>query len=197
MFKKLKNFMSTNQEKDQLEEQLSEEQVADDQQTESENQVVEDQSVSAEIDLAGISKERDELRDKYLRLLAEFDNFKKRNIRERMDLLSTAAKDTMTALLPAIDDFDRLQNLSQEQKSGPAFLEGINLVYHKLLNSLKQKGLEPMETNGQDFDPELHEALTEVPAPTEELKGKIVDTIERGYTLKGKIIRHAKVVTGK
>lgn len=189
--------MNTNQEKDQLDETLSEEQNAADQPTEGEDQVADDQDVSSIDDLAVITSERDELRDKYLRLLAEFDNFKKRNVRERMDLLSTAAQDTMTALLPALDDFDRLQNLSEEQKSGPAFQEGINLVYQKLFNSLKQKGLEPMETNGQEFDPELHAALTEIPAPTEELKGKIVDTIERGYTLKGKIIRHAKVVTGK
>lgn len=189
--------MSTNQEKDQLEEQLSEEQSAAEEQAEKEAQSADSQDVDAVGGLAAIGKERDDLRDKYLRLLAEFDNFKKRNIRERMDLLSTAAQDTLTALLPALDDFHRLQNLSPEQKNTPAFQEGIQLVYQKLFNSLKQKGLEPMDTNGQDFDPELHEALTEIPAPTEDMKGKVIDTIERGYTLKGKIIRHAKVVTGK
>lgn len=144
-----------------------------------------------------VKQERDELRDKYLRMMAEFENFKKRNVRERMELLNTAAQDTLTALLPVIDDFDRALNLPEEQRNSPAFQEGIQLVYQKLTNTLKQRGLEVMETNGQDFDPELHEALTEIPAPTEDLKGKIVDTIERGYTLKGKIIRHAKVVTGK
>ena len=144
-----------------------------------------------------LAEERDELRNKYLRLMAEFDNYKKRIVRERMELLSTAAQDTLTALLPVLDDFDRALHLPEEQRNSPAFQEGIQLVYQKLHNTLKQRGLEVMETNGQDFDPELHEALTEIPAPTEDLKGKIVDTIERGYTLKGKIIRYAKVVTGK
>lgn len=150
-----------------------------------------------ESELDKVKQERDELRDKYLRMMAEFENFKKRNVRERMELLNTAAQDTLTALLPVIDDFDRALNLPEEQRNSPAFQDGIQLVYQKLTNTLKQRGLEVMDTNGQDFDPELHEALTEIPAPTAELKGKIVDTIERGYTLKGKIIRHAKVVTGK
>ena len=148
-------------------------------------------------DLDKVKQERDEIRDKYLRMMAEFENFKKRNVRERMELLNTAAQDTLTALLPVIDDFDRALNLPEEQRNSPAFQDGIQLVYQKLTNTLKQRGLEVMDTNGQDFDPELHEALTEIPAPTADLKGKIVDTIERGYTLKGKIIRHAKVVTGK
>ena len=148
-------------------------------------------------DLDKVKQERDEIRDKYLRMMAEFENFKKRNVRERMELLNTAAQDTLTALLPVIDDFDRALNLPEEQRNSPAFQDGIQLVYQKLTNTLKQRGLEVMETNGQEFDPELHEALTEIPAPTADLKGKIVDTIERGYTLKGKIIRHAKVVTGK
>lgn len=160
-------------------------------------QEADNQSDNEGSELDKVKQERDELRDKYLRMMAEFENYKKRNVRERMDLLNTAAQDTLTALLPVIDDFDRALNLSEEQRNSPAFQEGIQLVYQKLTNTLKQRGLEVMDTNGQDFDPELHEALTEIPAPTAELKGKIVDTIERGYTLKGKIIRHAKVVTGK
>ncbi len=100
-------------------------------------------------------------------------------------------------MLPALDDFDRAHHLPDEQKSTEAFQDGIKLVYQKLYNALKQRGLEPMSTNGEVFDPELHEALTEIPAPTKDLKGKIVDTIERGYALNGKIIRHAKVVVGK
>ncbi len=144
-----------------------------------------------------LAEEKQALQDKYLRLMAEFDNYKKRTVRERIDLLDTAAKDTLSSLLPVLDDFDRAQNLSEEQKNTPAFQEGIQLVYQKLNNVLKQKGLEAMESTGLDFDPELHEALTEVPAPSEDMKGKIIDTIEKGYILKGKIIRHAKVVTGK
>jgi molecular chaperone GrpE len=147
--------------------------------------------------LAKLEAENSELRDKFIRKVAEFDNFKKRTTRERIELMNTAAQDTLQALLPVLDDFDRMQKLSDEQKEGKAFREGVDLIYQKLNNILKQRGLEVMDTDGQPFDPEFHEALTEIPAPSEELKGKIVDTIERGYKLKGKIIRHAKVVTGK
>jgi molecular chaperone GrpE len=168
-----------------------------------EQQITDNQSAgenppsSSEEELARLKAEKEELKDKYLRLLAEFENFKKRNTRERIDLLNTAAQDTLTALLPALDDFDRAISLPDEQKNTPAFQEGIHLVHQKLNNILRQRGLEVMDSNGAEFDPEYHEALTEIPAPNEELKGKIIDTVEKGYTLKGKIIRYAKVVVGK
>jgi molecular chaperone GrpE len=139
----------------------------------------------------------DETKDKYLRLLAEFDNFKKRTVREKMDFMRSAAQDTMSALLPVLDDFDRAKKAADSNDKGDLFNEGVGLVYQKLYTTLKQKGLKPMETDGQPFDPELHEALTEIPAPAEELKGHIVDTVEKGYWLNDKIIRHAKVVVGK
>lgn len=189
--------MSKKNDKTPQEEPLHEDANAVTEEQTTEAQITDNESNNGSSETDQTAKERDELRDKYLRLLAEFENYKKRNVRERMDLLNTAAKDTLSALLPVLDDFDRALNLSEEQKNSPAFREGIQLVHQKLVSSLKQRGLEVMETNGQDFDPELHEALTEIPAPSEDLKGKIVDTIERGYTLKGKIIRHAKVVTGK
>lgn len=147
--------------------------------------------------LLKLQAENGELRDKFLRKVAEFDNFKKRTTRERIELMDTAAQSTLKALLPVLDDFDRMHKLSAEQQDGPAYREGVELIYQKLSSILKQRGLEVMDTDGEPFDPELHEALTEIPAPSEELKGKIVDTVERGYKLKGKIIRHAKVVTGK
>lgn len=131
-----------------------------------------------------------ELKDKHLRLLAEFENYKKRTVRERLDLLSTASKDVILALLPVLDDFDRA-------KKSADFSEGVNLVYNRLSSTLQSLGLKEMESNGQPFDPELHEAITEIPAPTEELKGKVIDTVEKGYLLNDKIIRHAKVVVGK
>ena len=189
--------MSKKNDKTPQEEALQEDAAAVNEATVDETQSSESQGDAGLSGVDKLAKERDELRDKYLRLMAEFDNFKKRNVKERMDLLNTAAQDTLSALLPVVDDFDRAMNLTEEQKNSPAFQEGIQLVYQKLINTLKQRGLEVMETNGQDFDPEFHEALTEIPAPSEEMKGKIIDTIERGYTLKGKIIRHAKVVTGK
>lgn len=139
-----------------------------------------------------------ELKDKYMRLFAEFENYKKRTIREKIDWMKTASQDTLTALLPVLDDFDRAKKFAEgEDGKGEGLGEGINLVYQKLYNTLKNKGLEPMESTGEAFDSELFEAITEIPAPTEDLKGKVVDTVEKGYKLNDKIIRHAKVVVGK
>ncbi len=147
-------------------------------------------------DLAVLQQQNSELKDKYLRLFAEFDNYKKRTIKEKIELMRTAAQDTLTALLPVLDDFDRAKKIADDENTQEHFSEGVNLVYQKLYKVLKQVGLEPMDTEGA-FDPELHEAITEIPAPDESMKGKIVDTVEKGYLLKDKIIRHAKVVVGK
>jgi len=144
-----------------------------------------------------LKKDYQDLKDKYLRLYAEFDNYKKRTIREKVDLMNTAARDTITALLPVLDDFDRAKKIAEDESTAETFSEGVRLVYNKLYNILEQKGLEPMESDGEPFDPELHEAFTEIPAPSEEMKGRVVDTIEKGFKLKDKIIRHAKVVVGK
>ena len=152
---------------------------------------------SVEEKYEALQRDHHELRDKYLRLFAEFDNYKKRTIREKMELMNTAARDTMAALLPVLDDFDRAKKIAEDESTSETFSEGVRLVYNKLYNVLKQKGLEPMESDGKVFDPELHEALTEIPAPSEDMKGRVVDTIEKGYKLKDKIIRHAKVVVGK
>jgi molecular chaperone GrpE len=138
-----------------------------------------------------------EMKEKYLRLFAEFDNYKKRTIREKVDMMKTAAQDTLSALLPVLDDFDRAKKNAEDESSQEPFSEGVLLVYNKLYSTLKQKGLEPMETDGEAFNPDFHEAITEIPAPTEELKGKVVDTVEKGYQLNDRIIRHAKVVVGK
>lgn len=150
-----------------------------------------------ENEMKNLKKENEELKDKYLRLFAEFDNFKKRTIKEKLDMMKTASSDIILALLPVLDDFDRAKKNADDENTQEAFSEGVNLVYHKLYSTLKAKGLKPMESTNQPFDPELHEAVTEIPAPTEEMKGMVVDTIERGYFLKDKIIRYAKVVVGK
>lgn len=147
--------------------------------------------------LARLEKDNQELKDKYIRLYAEFDNYKKRTIREKVELMNTAARDTMAALLPVLDDFDRARKIAIDETTVESFTEGVRLVYNKLYRVLSQQGLEAMETDGEVFDPELHEAFTEIPAPSEEMKGRIVDTIEKGYKLNDKIIRHAKVVVGK
>lgn len=152
---------------------------------------------SVEEQLARLQRDYAELQDKYIRQAAEFDNFKRRTLKERLDLMRTAAQDTIQSLLPALDDFDRVKTASELPNSTEPFSEGVKLVYHKLYNILGTQGLEPMESTGQAFDTEMHEAITEIPAPTEDLKGKVIDTLEKGYKLKDKIIRYAKVVVGK
>lgn len=144
-----------------------------------------------------LSAEKAELSDKYLRLSAEFQNYKRRTAREKMDIIQTAGRDVIKVLLPVLDDFDRAKKAADDDDSVEAFSEGVQLVYEKLHRVLEQKGLKALETNGEVFNADFHEALTEIPAPTEELKGKIIDTIERGYALNDKIIRYAKVVVGK
>jgi molecular chaperone GrpE len=129
-----------------------------------------------------------ELKDKYLRLMAEFENFKRRNVKERMDMIRSASQDTLSALLPILDDFDRAQQ-------NETLSEGVMMVYNKFYNNLAQKGLKPMESDGLDFNAEFHEAITEVPMG-EAMKGKIIATTEKGYFLNDKIIRFAKVVVG-
>lgn len=138
-----------------------------------------------------------ELRDKYLRLYAEFDNYKKRTARERLDLIKTASEDLVSRLLPVLDDFDRVKQNAENSDNAEAFSEGVMLVYNKLKQVLESKGLKVMDTEDLEFDPELHEAITKIAAPSEDLKGKIIDFIEKGYYLNDKIIRYAKVVIGE
>ena len=143
------------------------------------------------------TQELQEMKDKYLRLMAEFDNYKKRTFREKLETINTASRDTMLAVLPVLDDFDRAKQVADDDNTTETFSEGVELVYSKIHNVLKSKGLQAMESTGEPFDPELHEALTEIPAPSEDMKGIVIDTIEKGYKLNDTIIRHAKVVVGK
>ena len=136
------------------------------------------------------------LNDKYLRLYSDFENFRKRQAKEKLDLLTNASEGLIVSLLPVLDDFDRaLKTLADRPDEDPV-AEGVKLIHSKLLNTLKQKGLEPADAMGKDFDTDFHEAITSIPAPSEELKGKVVDVTEKGYLLNGKVIRYAKVVVG-
>jgi len=136
-------------------------------------------------------------KEKFLRLFAEFENYKKRTSRERIDLFRTAGQEVIQAMLPVLDDFDRA--LAEMRKAGAdQWLEGVELISQKFREVLKQKGLEPLEVQaGDEFDSEIHDAVTQIPAPEERLKGKIIDVIESGYRLGDKIIRHPKVVVGQ
>ena len=144
-----------------------------------------------------LKKELDEQKDKYLRLFAEFDNFKRRTAVEKNELRATGGREIMTALLDVMDDFERTEKVLADSTDLDAVKQGVNLVFTKLRNTLEQKGLKVMTSVHTDFDADLHEAITEIPAPTEELKGKVIDELQKGYTLGGKIIRYAKVVVGK
>lgn len=137
-----------------------------------------------------------EWNDKYLRLYAEFDNFRKRTMRERADYLKYAGEEVFKEILPVVDDFERGLKAAENLTDVKAVNEGVQLVYNKLVNILKQKGVEPMDTKGKDFDAETMEAITNIAAPTPELKGKVIDEVERGYMLNGKVMRFAKVVVG-
>lgn len=143
-----------------------------------------------------IRAELDEQKDKYLRLFAEFDNFKRRNAKEKTELIQTAGRDVISSLLVVMDDCDRAEKQLEESNDAAANKEGVQLVFNKLRNILQSKGLHAMESINTDFDVEKHEAITEVQA-TEKLKGKVVDEIEKGYYLNNKLIRFAKVVVGK
>jgi molecular chaperone GrpE len=137
-----------------------------------------------------------EANDKFLRLYSEFDNFRKRNAKERIDLIKTAGADIITSLLPIMDDFERALKAMHDAGESDAVKEGIDLIYNKLKNTLNAKGLEAMDSIGKEFDADLHEAITKIPAPDESMKGKVIDEVEKGYLLGGKVIRYAKVVVG-
>lgn len=143
-----------------------------------------------------LKEENAALNDKYLRLFAEFDNFKRRTQKERVELLQTAGKDVIVSLLSVLDDFDRANKAMESATEINPIREGINLVHSKLKNLLSQKGLKEMESINKVFDTDNHEAITKIPAPTDDLKGKVIDELEKGYTLNDKVIRFAKVVVG-
>lgn len=143
-----------------------------------------------------LEEELQEQKDKYLRLFAEFDNYKRRTSKERLELIQTAGKDIVVSMLDVIDDCDRAENQMLKSEDLAQVKEGNQLVFNKLRAALLQKGLTPMESKNADFDVEKHEAITEIEAG-EELKGKVVDEVQKGYYLNGKLIRFAKVVVGK
>lgn len=181
---------------------LKEEKIKDDLRNEEENlaDIPSDNNEDQGTETEGsglLQKQVEELQDKYLRLVADFDNFRKRNAKERLDLIQTASKDVISSLLAVLDDSERAEKQLQTAQDKEAIKEGISLVFSKLRSTLQSKGLRPMESVGSDFNPEYHDAITEVPAPKPELTGKVLDEVEKGYYLNDKIIRHAKVVVGK
>ncbi|MDH6313808.1 molecular chaperone GrpE [Parabacteroides sp. PFB2-10] len=144
-----------------------------------------------------LQKKYDELNDSHLRLMAEFDNYRKRTLREKADLIKTGGETTLTNLLPVIDDFERALQTIRVAEDVKAVSEGVELIYTKFMAYLAQQGVRPIEAIGKTFDTEAFEAIATIPAPEEDLKGKVLDCVQTGYTLNDKVIRHSKVVVGE
>jgi len=142
---------------------------------------------------ARLAKEKND----YLFLRADFDNYRKRMLKEREELLRNAAEKTLRGLLPIIDDFERGLDATRDADDASAVRQGMELIYNKLIKYLADNGVTPMESNGADFNPDLHEAIAAIPAPAPELKGKVIDTTQRGYMINDKVLRHAKVAVGE
>ncbi|MFZ9262315.1 MAG: nucleotide exchange factor GrpE [Chitinophagaceae bacterium] len=148
-------------------------------------------------ELDNLKKELDEQKEKFIRLYADFDNFKRRNAKERVELIQTAGREVIQAMLEVLDDCERAEKQMNHSDDLNQIREGISLVFNKFRNVLQSKGLKEMKSIGEEFNPDFHEAITEIPVPDEKMKGKIVDEVEKGYTLNDKIIRFSKVVVGK
>lgn len=146
--------------------------------------------------IAELKLKSDELNDKYLRLYSEFDNFRKRTAKEKMDMIQSGGEDVFKSILPVLDDFERAVKSNSETTDVKAVNDGVNLIFNKLKTTLTQKGLSEMSSVGEVFNADIHEAITNIPAPSEDDKGKVIEELEKGYNLNGKIIRFAKVVIG-
>ena len=192
---KINSFMSK---KDKTKkEKVAENDVATKEQEQQEVVDTAENEITEENELAKLQEALEKEKERNLRLFAEFENYKRRTGRERVELFKTAGQDVITSLLPVMDDFDRaLKEIEKTEDKN--LLKGVELIQNKLKETLRAKGLEPIETSqGETFDAEIHEAVTQIPAPSDDLKGKIIDVIEKGYTLGEKIIRFPKVVIGQ
>lgn len=169
--------------------------------TEAENreadQEVADAAVSAEDEVEKLKSELEKEKKEYLFLMAEFDNFRKRTLKEKSELIKNAAESAFKGLLPIVDDFERALKASEGSEDANAMREGMELIYKKLKKYMEQNGVKEMDPDGREFDADKHEAISVVPVPDENQKGKILDTVEKGYMINDKVLRHAKVVVGQ
>lgn len=188
--------------KDKIQDNLTEDVVVEDvNSTPAEENVAEEVAADAEVDLskenealkASLEKEKKE----YLFLMAEFDNFRKRTLREKSEIIKNAGEQVLKGLLPIIDDFERGIKAAEQDENPTAMKEGMVLIYNKLKKYLESNGVKEMDPDDKEFDADRHEAITAVPVTDESQKGKIIDTVEKGYTINDKVLRHAKVVVGQ
>ena len=187
--------MST--EKNQPEEEIIEKEIVDESIDNTPDDSTQEKEEIKEEETDSFQKKYEEVNDKYLRLYSEFENYRRRTAKEKIDLISNAGESILKDLIPVLDDFERAIETNKTAEDLDALKEGFQLLYQKYKGILTQKGLKEMEAKEQDFDVELHEALTKIPAPSKKLKGKVVDVMEKGYYLNDKVIRYAKVVIGE
>ena len=165
------------------------------QQTEEQEQPVQEEPTTEE-QLEKAKEEIAELNDRLLRKIAEFDNYRKRTLKEKTELILNGGEEIITAILPVLDDMERALKNMQDAEDVKALAEGVELIFKKFLDILEKQGVKPIEATGADFDVDLHEAIAQLPAPEESLKGKVLDCTKTGYTLNEKVIRHSQVVVG-
>ena len=192
--------MTEEMDKNAEEEQLKEEQATNEEQLVSDEQAPETpeepRELTPEEQLEKANEEIAELKDSLLRKIAEFDNYRKRTLKEKTELILNGGEKTVTAILPVLDDMERALKNMQQADNVAAVLEGVELIYKKFITILEHQGVKPIETQGADFNVDLHEAIAQLPAPTDEMKGKVMDCTLTGYTMNDKVIRHAQVVVG-
>ncbi len=194
MAKKKEDKNKMKEETQQATENIENENIEQQQEQTEENQ---EEAAEQEETAKSPEEEAQELRDKYLRLTAEFDNYRKRTLKEKIDLSKSAGEDILVSLLPIMDDFERALEYIHTANDIKGVREGIDLIYNKFHEFFKQKGVKPIDAKGKDFDTNEHEAVTKIPAPDKSQKGKVVDVIQKGYYLNDRILRYSKVVIGE
>ena len=157
----------------------------------------EEHELTPEERIAELEQELEKEKKEYLFLMAEFDNFRKRTMKEKIEIMKNGAEKAMSDILPVIDDFERALQAMGEQTDVKSLKEGVELIYNKFIKYLEANGVKAIDSNKAEFDTELHEAVANFPTPEEELKGKVIDTVQKGYKIKDKVLRHAKVVVGQ
>lgn len=199
---KFKRNMSKNEQEQVKEEELQQEET----QTEAQNAEVESQNAeeeqpakeeTPEDKIAALQAELEKSQKEYLFLMAEFDNYRKRTVKEKAELIKNGGEKAMLGLLPVIDDFERAIDAIDKSSDVEGLKEGVDLIYNKFMKYLESQQVKPMESTGTDFDADIYEAVTTFPAPDESMKGKVIDTVQKGYTINEKVLRHAKVVVGQ
>lgn len=194
--------MSKKEQEQVKEEELQQEET----QTEAQNAEVEKQNAeeeqpakeeTPEDKIAALQAELEKSQKEYLFLMAEFDNYRKRTVKEKAELIKNGGEKAMLGLLPVIDDFERAIDAIDKSSDVEGLKEGVDLIYNKFMKYLESQQVKPMESTGTDFDADIYEAVTTFPAPDESMKGKVIDTVQKGYTINEKVLRHAKVVVGQ